>query len=562
MNRKERRAAAKHDRPVIARRPPPLDTAPIAALFAKAVQHHQSGRLAPAEAIYRQILAIDANHVDSLHFLGLIARQIGRNDVAINLIGRAIALDGANPEFHNNIGGAYHIRGELDTAISHYRRALALNPDFVEAHLNLGKALYVQGNLNEAISQYRRVISIRADHAQAYNNLASALYECGKYDEAIVHYQRALALEPDNAEVLHNLGLVVRAQGHLDEAVAYYRRAVALQPDLALAHTNIAQALLLSGRFDEGWKEYEWRWKTKQMAADARDFSAPVWSGEAIGDRVILLHDEQGFGDTLQFCRYVPMISAGTRIVLEVHAPLVRLLSRLPGVLQIVARGDSLPPFDLHCPLLSLPRAFGTTLDTIPAAVPYLSADPTLAAGWRNRLDCLHGLRVGLAWASNPDSAQDAARQRDRQNKSIALDDLSLLAEAKEASFVSLQTGEAAAQTRQPPAGLVIHDWTDELEDFADTAALVDGLDLVISIDTAVAHLAGALGKPVWLINRFDTDWRWLLDRDDSPWYPQLRQFRQPHPGDWDAAIRNVLVALQRLATGDLEQLRPRQSIL
>jgi tetratricopeptide (TPR) repeat protein len=562
MNRKERRAAAKHGRPVFARRPARSDTALIVALFAEAVRHHQSGRLARAEAIYRQILAIDGNHVDSLHFLGLIARQIGRNDVAINLIERAIALDGANPEFHNNIGGAYHILGELDKAISHYRRALALNPDFVEAHLNLGKALYVQGELNEAIRQYRRVISIRTDHAEAYNNLASALYECGKYDEAIVHYHRALALEPDNAEVFHNLGLVVRAQGHLDEAVAHYRQAVALQPDLALAHTNIAQALLLSGRFEEGWKEYEWRWKTSQMAADARDFSAPGWSGEAIGDRVILLHDEQGFGDTLQFCRYVPMISAGARIVLEVHAPLVRLLSRLPGVLQIVARGDRLPPFDLHCPLLSLPRAFGTTLDTIPAAVPYLSADPTLAAGWRNRLDCLHGLRVGLVWASNPDSAQDAGRQRDRQNKSIALDNLSLLAEAREVSFVSLQKGEAAAQTRQPPAGLVIHDWTDELEDFADTAALVDGLDLVISIDTAVAHLAGALGKPVWLINRFDTDWRWLLDRDDSPWYPQLRQFRQPRPGDWDAAIRNVLVALQRLAAGDLEQLRPRQSIL
>ena len=558
MNRKARRAAAKPSRPILPDGPPPLEAAAIAALLAEAFQHHQSGRLARAEALYRQILAINPNQVDSLHLLGLIARQVGRIDVAINLIGRAIALNGAVPEFHNNIGGAYHISGKLDIAISHYRRALGLNPDFVEARFNLGKALYVQGNLNEAIGQYRRVIAIRPDNAEAYNNLASTLHECGKYDEAIEHYQRALSLEPHNSQVIYNLGLVLRAQGHLDEAVAHYRRAVALRPDFAEAHTNIGQALLLSGRFEEGWEEYEWRLKTQQMSGDIRDFSAPVWTGGPIGDRVILLHVEQGFGDTLQFCRYVPMISAGARIVLEVHPPLVRLLSRLPGVLEIVARGDRLPPFDLHCPLLSLPRAFGTTLDTIPAAVPYLSADPTLAAAWRERLDCLHGLRVGLVWASNPDPLQDAARQRDRRDKSTSLDQLSLLAEVKELSFVSLQKVEAVGQIRKPPAGLVIHDWTDELEDFADTAALVDGLDLVISVDTAVAHLAGALGKPVWLMNRFDTDWRWLLNRDDSPWYPLLRQFRQPSPGDWHSVIAGVRDALRRLVASDRDQRRPR----
>ncbi|MBV8132837.1 MAG: glycosyltransferase family protein [Alphaproteobacteria bacterium] len=467
-------------------------------------------------------------------------------------------MNGAVPEFHNNIGGAYHIFGKLDKAISHFRRALALNPNFVEAHFNLGKALYVQGDINEAIEQYQRVITIKPDHVVAYNNLASTLYECGKYDQAIVHYQRALSLEPGNSEVFFNLGLVLRAQGHLDEAVTHYRRAVALRPDFAEAHTNIGQALLLSGRFEEGWKEYEWRWKTNQMSGETRDFSAPVWNGEAIGDRVILLHAEQGFGDTLQFCRYVPLLSDSARIVLEVHPPLVRLLSRLRGVLEIVARGDRLPPFDLHCPLLSLPRAFGTTLDSIPSAVPYLSADPTLAASWRERLDRLDGLRVGLVWASNPDSLQDAARQRDRRDKSISPDQLSLLAEVRELSFVSLQKAEAAGPTRKFPAGLVVHDWTDELENFADTAALIDGLDLVISVDTAVAHLAGALGKPVWLMNRFDTDWRWLLNRDDSPWYPLLRQFRQPAPGDWISVIAKVQDALRRLVAGDRDQLRAR----
>jgi tetratricopeptide (TPR) repeat protein len=558
MNRKERRAAAKQRRPMLSDTRPPLETAPTDALFATAFQHYQSGRLARAEELYRQILAINPNHVDSLHFSGLIAYQVGRIEVAVDLIGRAIALDGAVPEFHNNIGSAYQLSGKLDKAIFHFRRALALNPNFAEAHFNLGKALYSQGNINEAIEQYQRVIAIRPDHAKAYNSLASTLYECGKYDQAIVHYQRSLSLEPTNSEFVYNLGLVLRAQGHLDEAVTHYRRAVALRPDFAEAHTNIGQALLLKGRFEEGWKEYEWRWKTSQMSRETRDFSAPAWRGEAIGDRVILLHAEQGFGDTLQFCRYVPLLSASARIVLEVHAPLVRLLSRLPGVLKIVARGDRLPPFDLHCPLLGLPRAYGTTLDTIPAAAPYLSADPTLAASWRERLDRLDGLRVGLVWASNPDSLQDAAGQRDRRDKSISPDQLSLLTELEELSFVSLQKAEAAAQTRKHPKGLIVHDWTDELEDFADTAALVDGLDLVISVDTAVAHLAGALGKPVWLMNRFDTDWRWLLNRDDSPWYPQLRQFRQPAPGDWISVIAKVRDALQRLVAGDRDQLRAR----
>jgi tetratricopeptide (TPR) repeat protein len=558
MNRKERRAAAKQRRPMLSDTPPRLGATSIDALFATAAQHHQSGRLARAEELYRQILAINPNHVDSLHFLGLNAYRVGRIDVAINLIGRAIELNGAVPEFHNNIGGAYHIFGKLDEAISHFRRALALNPNFVEAHFNLGKALYVQGNIDEAIEQYQRVTTIRPDHTEAHNNLASTLSECGKYHQAIVHYQRALSLQPGNSEVCYNLGLALRAQGHLDEAVTHYRRAVALRPDFAEAHTNIGQALLLSGRFEEGWKEYEWRWKTNQMSGETRDFSAPVWSGEAIGDRVILLHAEQGFGDSLQFCRYVPLLSASARIVLEVEPPLVRLVSRLRGVSEIVARGDRLPPFDLHCALLSLPRAFGTTLDTIPAAVPYLSADSTLAALWRERLDSLDGLRVGLVWASNPDPLQDAARQRDRREKSISPDQLSLLAEVKELSFVSLQKASTAAQTRKSPAGLVLHDWTDELEDFADTAALVDGLDLVISVDTAVAHLAGALGKPVWLMNRFDTDWRWLLNRDDSPWYPLLRQFRQPAAGDWISVIAKVRDALRRLVAGDRDQLRAR----
>jgi len=313
----------------------------------------------------------------------------------------------------------------------------------------------------------------------------------------------------------------------------------------------------LAGRLEAGWKEYEWRWQTTQLSGRARDFLAPLWDGTAIEDRTILLHAEQGFGDTLQFCRYVPLIACGARIILEVQAPLVRLLSRLPGVTQIVAHGDGLPPFDLHCPLLSLPRAFGTTLDTIPAVTPYLSADPALAANWHERLAGLDDLRIGLVWAGSQrlNRPEEAAFDRRR---SIALDAMAPLGEASGVSFISLQKDELAAQAIHPPHEMRLHDFTADLHDFEDTAALIVNLDLVISVDTSVAHLAGALGKPVWLLNRFDTCWRWLLNRDDSPWYPTLRQFRQPGPGDWNSMIREVRDALQHLAAGDRDQLQPR----
>jgi len=294
------------------------------------------------------------------------------------------------------------------------------------------------------------------------------------------------------------------------------------------------------------------------MSTGARDFPAALWRGEAIGDRTILLHAEQGLGDTLQFCRYAPLMG-GADVILEVQAPLVRLLSHLPGVTQIVARGDRLPAFDLQCPLMSLPLAFGTTLDTIPAATPYLSADPRLAATWRERLVGVQGFRIGLVWAGEQGVNYPAKAVVDRR-RSIALKALAPLGEVSGVSFVSLQKGAPAAQAADPPHGMTLHDFTADLHDFADTAALVVNLDLVISVDTAVAHLAGALGKPVWLLNRFDTDWRWLLNRDDSPWYPTLRQFRQPSPGDWNSAVCAAREALQRLVVGDCDQVRAQQA--
>jgi tetratricopeptide (TPR) repeat protein len=466
-----------------------------------------AGSSRPHDAFY-QLLTFDPAHADALHLLGVIALQTGRYDQAIHYIRQAIGLHGVGPNHYSNIGYALH-RFRLN------------HPDLCDAHVHLGNALFALGRPAEAEASYREALRLRPNYPEAHNNLGSVLYALGR---------------PGAAE-------------------ASYRESLRLRPNYPEAHNNLGFALLLAGRFEEGWKECEWRWKTELLARSAREFSVPLWSGEAIGDRIILLHAEQGLGDTLQFCRYVPLVVCGGGIILEVQASLVRLLSRLPGIMEIVARGDTLPPFDLYCPLMSLPLAFGTTLDTIPAATPYLSANPALAANWQKRLAGLDGLRIGLVWAGSIRLSQPEAATTDRR-RSLALDAMAPLSEASGVSFISLQKDEPAAQAANPPRGMTLLDFTADLHDFEDTAALIVNLDLVISVDTSVAHLAGALGKPVWLLNRFDTCWRWLLNRDDSPWYPTLRQFRQPRPGDWATVICEMQDALRRLAAGDRHQLR------
>jgi hypothetical protein len=297
-------------------------------------------------------------------------------------------------------------------------------------------------------------------------------------------------------------------------------------------------ALLQAGQFTEGWAEYEWRWRLKRQLKHVRPFKQPRWAGEATGDRILLLHAEQGFGDTLQFCRYASLVAAGHRVVLEVQQALVPLLSGLPNVEQVVGHGDKLPSFDVHCPLLSVPGILGTRRETIPNAVPYLSADVAAVERWQKRLAALPGRKVGLVWAGNP--AMSADRWR-----SIDLAQLGPLATVPGVSFVSLQKGADTGRLDPRQTGLVLHDWVQELGDFAATAALVQALDLVIGVDTSVIHLAGALGKPVWLLNRFNGCWRWLKGGEGSVWYPNLRQFRQAAPGAWDDPIGRLTTALR-----------------
>ena len=410
----------------------------------------------------------------------------------------------------------------MDEAQACYERAVALRPDRVESLIGLGAVLRAQGRLEEAFARYRLALVLSPDHPGAHNNLGVALVDLGRPEEAVAHYERALALQPNRAETHSNLGIALQRQSRYAEALACYGRALAIKPDYAEAHFNRAHALLLTAELDGGWQEYEWRFA---VARYDRKFDQPLWSGGPLGGRSILIHAEQGFGDALQFVRYIPAVAEhGGWVVLEVPKPLVRVARTVTGASEIVAAGD---------PLLSLPRVFATNLATIPGAVPYLRVPAEASAGWAERIPTTFGLRVGLVWAGTTVGAIDLRL-------------LQPLWEVDGVSWFSLQVGERSGDISSL-GGAKITDLSPWLTDFAETAAAVCRLDLVISVDTSVAHLAGALGRPTWLLLRFPAEWRWLLERDDSPWYPTARLFRQRKEGDWLEVAREVAAALAQM---------------
>jgi tetratricopeptide (TPR) repeat protein len=456
-----------------------------------------------------------------------------------------------DPRVWSDLGRRLDEQWRHEEALACYDRALAIRRDIPQVLSNRGRALRNLGRLDEAEANLREALRLKPDLADAHHNLGRVLFDLGRWEEAVTSIRTALRIQPEFHQAWHGLGNIFRNLGRSAEAQESYRTGLHLRPESPELHAGLGMALLLAGQFEEGLKEFEWRRQTIQL----RRFSAAAWNGEAIGDRALLLHATNGFGDTLQFCRYVPQIASAARTVLEVQPSLARLLSRLPGPIEIIAGGDPLPAFDLQCPLMSLPYALGTTLETIPAATPYLTAEPAEVAHWRERLAGLAGLRVGLCWAGGRSNNREPIAWNRR--RSISLDTLGPFGEISGVQFISLQKGPPAAEAARSPHGMALHDFTDDLHDFADTAALIGGLDLVISVDTAVAHLAGALGKPVWLLNCYGACWRWLQNRDDSPWYPSLRQFRQPTPGDWHSVISRVQGALRRLAAGDRGQLWP-----
>ena len=509
----------------------------VGAWLAEAVRQQGAGELEAAAASYRQVLALRPDIPAALNNLGMALHGLGRLNEAADCYRRAVTGAPGFAQAHNNLGVALRDQGLLEEARASSAQAIALKPDYWEAHSNLGNVLQDQGRLDAAVASYGKALRLAPDAADLHNNMGGALTALGRPEEAAVSYRRALALRPGFPEAHNSLGTALRDAGCLEEALACFRRAVALRPDYPMAHANLAMALLARGDFAAGWPEYEWRWHL-HAAARPRSFAAPQWRGEPAEGRRLLLHSEQGLGDTLQFCRYAPLAAAlGFRVSLHVQHSLARLLRSLPGVEQVAGTNDPVPEHDLHCPLLSLPLAFGTAPDTIPASPAYLRADPAQQAAWQARLAGVDGLRVGVAWAGNPRLTADRRR-------SIPPEQLAPLAGLRGLRLFSLQKGGPA-----PPASLKLVDVMAEMADFADTAALVANLDLVLSADTAVAHLAAALGRPVWLLDRFDSCWRWPAGQQGSAWYPTLKVHRQPRLGDWGAVVARVAQDLRAVSS-------------
>ncbi len=497
----------------------------------------QSGRpQAAVERFERALRAAPDNPVLHGH-LGIVLRNLGRHEAALQSFDRALVLNPAQAITHNNRGGTLADMQRHEAAIASFERAIAANGRYVEAWYNLGNSQAALRRHDAAIASYRKALALDPHCVDAFNNLGVALAECNAHAEAIDCYRRAIALEPQFADAYSNLGAALADLQRYEEAMAAYQQAIAIDPECADAHWNLALCRLLLGDFERGWAGYEWRWKQDQVARFRRNYPQPLWRGEvSLAGRTLLLYAEQGLGDMLQFCRYASRVAAmGARVVQEAPPAMQSLLSRLEGVAQVIAQGATMPPFDLHCPVTSLPLAFHTNADTIPRDVPYLAADAALAAQWQHRLGAKTRPRVGLAWSGNllPDP-----------NRSMALAD-ALPLTGVPVEFVSLQK-----EVRQADAPLLatrpdIRHFGGHLRDFADTAALIETLDLVISIDTSIAHLAGAMGRPLWIMLPFSPDWRWMVNRDDCLWYPTARLFRQTAIGQWTDVVQRVGTALR-----------------
>ena len=480
------------------------------------------GFLKEAVAVYRCVIRLRPDHVNAIANLGLILQTWGKPEEARPLFRRALAIDPAVPEIFFNRGIGLEKLGRLDEAEAAARRALTIRPGFADASSLLGSVLWAQGRARQAAAAHRNALALRPDFPEALTNLANALHDLGRLDEAIAAYSRSLACLP-------------------------------VAPN---TRWNRALSRLLSGDFIRGWDDYEWRWQRPEFGGPP-PFTQPLWRGEPAEGKTLLVHAEQGFGDTIQFIRYVPaVVERGWRVVVQVPRPLLRLLGRLLGGMagadgvSLVAKDDPLPAFDAHCPMLSLPLAFRTTLQTIPAPIPYLSAEPDRAAAWGGRLASLlpgGGFRVGIVWQGNPQAAIDRGR-------SLPLAEMAPLARVPGVRLVSLQKNHGLEQLDQLPEGMTVTtlgaDFDSGPDAFVDTAAVMMGLDLVVTSDTAVAHLAGALGRPVWLALRAVPDWRWLMAGDSSPWYPTMRLFRQERTadGDWAPVFARMAAELSALA--------------
>jgi tetratricopeptide (TPR) repeat protein len=544
----------------------------VAPLLDQALALFRGGRLAEAKRIVRRILADQPGHAQALHLLGAALSQQGNLTEGLRLIDAAAQVERQSASIYNSRGNVLVALRRFDEALANYDKAIELKPDFAEPFCNRGGALQELKRFDEALASYDKAIALMPNSAEVLYNRGLALQELDRFDEALASYDKAIALTPDYAEAFCSRGATLQALKRLDEALASYDRAIehksdfvdafcnraaalhevkrldqalasydqaiALKPDYADAYKNRALVKLLMGRYREGWTDNEWRWQAKDFPSKRPNSKAPPWRGEDLSARHLLVFTEQGFGDVIQFVRYLPLLTERKcKVTLLAPAQLLALL-RLPSEqIEVASELSGVENFDFQIPLLSLPLAFKTGLESIPSKTPYLFASPERVKAWEEQLPNSQLPRVGIGWAGNPIFPGDKSR-------SIGLPRLAPLLSVPGVQFISLQkdmrSGDAELLRQHPQ---VIH-LGDRLDDFNETAAVMSLLDLVISSDTAPVHLAGALGRPLWVLLQYVPDWRWLLDRDDSPWYPTARLFRQPAAGDWDSVVASVIEEL------------------
>ncbi|MDE2469444.1 MAG: glycosyltransferase family protein [Bradyrhizobium sp.] len=576
MNRRERRAAAGGPSRT---HPDSTGAATAAALYEAGHGHMRAERYLDAQICCQQALTIDPGHAEALHLMGLLALHATQYDHAVEWISRAIARD-PRPEYLFSLGTALRQLMRYEEALKVFDKAVQLKPDKAELWTGLGKALVdlerraeallsfqhalklnpnsweaahesgmllnKLGHREEALACFRRCVELKpkqaSDQALAFNNIGNVLQSLGRSEEALQWLDRALDLRPDFVQALSNKAIALGQMGRFDQAFVVYGQVKALDPNHAVSNWNSALLYMLTGNFEAGWAGREARWNIPSLSAAYPKFTEPMWLGrENIEGKTVLIAADEGLGDAIQFSRYVPMVAArGARVILVVQDALRSLLSGLPGVAQCIPKSvaaNGVPPFDVHCPLGSLPLAFGTRLDTIPADLPYLPLSPPARVKvWEARLGPRDRLRVGLVWSGNPEHKGDHHRSTSLRAYSAFLD--------VDATFVSLQKDPRPDDKIALGERSDIVDFTANLTDFAETAALISCLDLVITVDTSVAHLAGALGCPTWILLPYTPDYRWLLNRDDSPWYPAVRLFRQHESRDYGPVVERVRAEL------------------
>ena len=535
---------------------------------------HRQGRLDEAEKIYNRLIKIRRDDFNALHLLGMLNHQRGRAGEAHRLISAALKVNPRSPDALSNLALVLHTLkrntealasldkalalapGNLDAlnnrgnvlielkrpadAVASFDRLLAIEPRHEQARINRGNALCDLGRGEEAIAEYDAVLALQAGNPYAHYNRGNALRGLGRDAEAVADYDRTLSVLPQHANAWMNRGLALMALNLPQDALASYARALAISPDSADLHFNEALALLTAGDYRRGFEKYEWRWK-RTGAAGPR-FRKTPWLGEyPLAHKTILLHAEQGFGDTIQFARYAPLLArASVKVVLEVQPELKKLMASLEGVASIIGRGEALSPFDVHCPLASLPLAFRTELSNVPADIPYLRASEERLAHWRERIESVPAPRIAIAWSGRATHFND-------RNRSILLAELEPLLATPDTHFISVQRDVRPADAERLAQDRRILHVGGDLDDFTDTAAVLSLCDLTVCVDTSVAHLSAAIGRPTFVLVPFQPDWRWTLDREFSPWYPQARLFRQHAPGDWAGALKRVSEALASL---------------